>query len=138
MIYRLLLPLLLLATPAITLAADDAPLPPPTPSSNIQQATAHEKSTANSARHRPSDKQLNANDAANQASSGINIRSYSRKDGTHISEYSRHGRVYMIKVKPAGALPAYYLYDNNGNGEFSRRPGGYKPLSPPQWILKEF
>ena len=138
MIYRLLLPLLLLATPAITLAADKAPLPPPAPGSNSQPAPTDETSRANTAPHQPMGAQPDASDAANTVLSGIDIRSYSRQDGTKISEYSRHGRVYMIKVKPAGTLPAYYLYDNNGNGEFSRRPGGYKPLSPPQWVLKEF
>ncbi|MDQ6964741.1 MAG: DUF2782 domain-containing protein [Mariprofundales bacterium] len=70
---------------------------------------------------------------------GADIRAYTRQDGTRISEYSRHGRVYMIKVKPPGDLPAYYLYDEHGDGQFSRRlPGGYRQIAPPQWVVKEF
>ena len=69
----------------------------------------------------------------------VDVRSYMRKDGANISEYSSHGRVNMIKVQPAGGLPAYYLYDNNGDGQFDRRlPGGYKRISPPSWVLKRF
>lgn len=69
----------------------------------------------------------------------IDVRSYQRKDGATITEYSVRGRVYKIKVQPAGGLPAYYLYDREGNGNFEQRlPGGGKRLNPPTWVLKEF
>ena len=70
---------------------------------------------------------------------GVVIRSYNKPDGTTISEYAMHGRVYMIKVQPPGGLPAYYLYDTNGDGVFNRRlPGGYKSISPPSWVIHRF
>jgi hypothetical protein len=69
----------------------------------------------------------------------VDIRSYQRKDGATITEYAVRGRVFKIKVQPGGGLPAYYLYDNNGDGRFVQRlPGGMKRISPPTWVLKEF
>ncbi|RMG92827.1 MAG: DUF2782 domain-containing protein [Zetaproteobacteria bacterium] len=69
----------------------------------------------------------------------IEVRSYKRKDGATIQEYSVHGHVYMVKVQPKGGLPAYYLYDENGDGVFEKRlPGGYKRPSPPMWVIKRF
>ncbi|MFQ5582464.1 MAG: DUF2782 domain-containing protein [Mariprofundaceae bacterium] len=69
----------------------------------------------------------------------VDVRSYQRKDGTTVTEHSVHGRVYMIKVQPQGALPAYYLYDSDGDGTFERRlPGNYKPISPPVWVIQRF
>lgn len=74
-----------------------------------------------------------------KSDSTIDVRSYQRKDGAEITEYAVRGRVYKIKVQPPGGLPAYYLYDRDGNGTFERRlPGGGKPLSPPSWVVKEF
>jgi len=56
-----------------------------------------------------------------------------------VEEYSLHGHVYMIKVSPAIGTPPYYLYDNNGDGNFERRmPGGYKYINPPEWVIKRF
>lgn len=70
---------------------------------------------------------------------GVQIRSYQRSDGTGITEYSVRGKVYMIKVQPPDGLPAYYLYDSNGDGHFDRRlPGNYKRLSPPSWVIHRF
>jgi len=67
------------------------------------------------------------------------VRSYKRKDGAVVSEYAQNGHVYKIKVQPAGDLPAYYLYDGDGDGVFEQRlPGGGKRLSVPTWVLKEF
>ncbi|MDX8392911.1 MAG: DUF2782 domain-containing protein [Mariprofundaceae bacterium] len=71
--------------------------------------------------------------------SNVEVRSYKRKDGTKIEEYSHHGRVYMVKVTPSGGLPPYYLYDNNGDGEFARHlPGGAKGITPPEWVIQRF
>jgi len=72
-------------------------------------------------------------------SGAVDLRVYQRKDGTIVKEYSMRGRVYMIRVKPPGSIPAYYLYDNDGDGKFERRlPGGYKRTSPPSWVIKRF
>jgi len=67
------------------------------------------------------------------------IRSYTREDKAKITEYSKHGHVYLIKVQPAGGLPPYYLEDSNGDGKFNQRlPGDYQRINPPMWIIKEF
>jgi len=73
------------------------------------------------------------------AQQGVVIRSFKRSDGAEITEYSMHGKTYMIKVQPANGMPAYYLYDTNGDGRFDRRlPGNYKLMSPPTWVIKRF
>lgn len=70
---------------------------------------------------------------------GVEIRSYRKPDGTEITQYRMHGRVYMIKVQPPNGLPPYYLYDSNGDGRFDRRlPGGYRRISPPTWVIHRF
>ena len=70
---------------------------------------------------------------------GTEVRSYTRKDGAEIKEYSMNGKVYMVRVQPGGGLPAYYLYDSDGDSVFERRlPGGYKRISPPMWVIKKF
>jgi len=69
----------------------------------------------------------------------VEIRSYTREDKSKVTEYSKHGHVYMIKVQPAGGLPPYYLEDSNGDGHFNKRlPGGYERVSPPMWVIKRF
>jgi hypothetical protein len=70
---------------------------------------------------------------------GTEVHSYTRKDGAKITEHSVNGRVYMVRVQPGGGLPAYYLYDSDGDSVFERRlPGGYKRPSPPMWVIKKF
>jgi len=70
---------------------------------------------------------------------GTEVRSFTRKDKAVITEYSRGGHVYLMKVQPAGGLPAYYLEDTKGDGNMSRRlPGGYQHLEPPEWVIKRF
>jgi hypothetical protein len=69
----------------------------------------------------------------------VDIRSYQRKGGATITEYAVRGRVFKIKVQPAGGLPAYYLYDSDGDGRFEQRlPGGKRRIAPPSWVIKEF
>lgn len=66
------------------------------------------------------------------------VRTYKHQDGATITEYKANGKVWMIKIQPVGNFPAYYLYDNEGNGTFERRILGNKQPSPPMWIIKEF
>jgi len=83
---------------------------------------------------------LNLNDEfkAPDADSNVDVRSYERKDGATITEYSLNGQIYRIKVQPVGGLPAYYLYRNKTGGFERRRPGGQPAVTPPSWILKKF
>jgi len=116
-------------------AADEA-LPPP----QHQEATAGQGTAAADRAGGESKPDLNKELAPKEGSGEqVEVRSYTRKDGAQIREYSVNGRVYMIKVQPPGGLPAYYLYDDNGDGAFNRRlPGGYKPMNPPTWVIKRF
>lgn len=69
----------------------------------------------------------------------IEVRSYEREDGSTVTEHAVHGRVYMIRVQPVEGLPAYYLYDTDGDGVMEKRlPGDYKRIVPPMWVIKKF
>jgi len=81
---------------------------------------------------------LNDEFKAPDADSNVDVRSYKRKDGATITEYSLNGQIYRIKVQPVGGLPAYYLYLNKTVGFERRRPGGQPAVIPPSWILKKF
>ena len=66
------------------------------------------------------------------------VSSYRRVDGATVTEYKNNGRVWMIKIQPAGDFPPYYLYDDEGNGNFQQRIAGNKRPSPPMWIIKSW
>ncbi|MDQ7004146.1 MAG: DUF2782 domain-containing protein [Ghiorsea sp.] len=69
----------------------------------------------------------------------VQVRTYiHQNDGATITEYRSDGKVWMIKVQPAGDFPPYYLYDNEGNGTFEQRVAGNKKPSPPMWIIKSW
>ncbi|MBN4060726.1 DUF2782 domain-containing protein [bacterium AH-315-I20] len=69
----------------------------------------------------------------------VQVRTYTHQDdGSTITEYRSGGKVWMIKVQPAGDFPPYYLYDNEGNGTFEQRVAGNKKPSPPMWIIKSW
>jgi len=124
----------LIFVPVFTVMAADrsSALPPPTEVQNTPEA----KETV-----QPPGKQNNLSEefAAPEAGKDTQVRVFKRKDGATVEEYSLHGHVYMIKVSPAIGTPPYYLYDNNGDGNFERRmPGGYKYINPPEWVIKRF
>ena len=53
-----------------------------------------------------------------------------------IKEYRINGVLRAIKFTPSNGMPPYYLYDQEGSGEFIRiSPDTGKPLVTPQWIL---
>ena len=129
--FPLLIFLALLWMPSQLLAESEA-MPPPT----VQEADSSPKAMQESA---PDLREELKSTEGEGGGYSIDVRSYQRKDGATITEYSVQGRVYKIKVQPAGGLPAYYLYDREGNGNFEQRlPGGGKRLNPPTWVLKEF
>jgi len=119
---------------APSLYADEDILPPPTTIHDSDQAreTIEEESGETDL-----NKELSAPES--KGPDGSEVRAFTRGDGAEITEYSVKGKVYMIRVQPMGNLPAYYLYDNDGDGLFEQRlPGGYKRPSPPMWIIKKF
>lgn len=112
--------------------ADEDVLSPPTRVHDSKEARETIDSSSESA-------DLNRELSAPEGIESSEVHSYIRKDGAEITEYSIKGKVYMLKVQPGNNLPAYYLYDNTGSGQFERRlPGGYRHLSPPMWVIKEF
>jgi len=116
-------------------AEETGALPPP----ETKAETPASVSPGSEADVKESAPNLNEELSAPDSDVAIDIRSYQRKDGAKITEYAVHGRVFKIKVQPAGDLPAYYLEDRDGDGSFEQRlPGGGKRISPPTWVLQEF
>jgi len=131
-VMRFAFPLLFLNLLAVQAMAEDAVLPPPVVKQSAQAAPA------------AGEVQESAPDLRDELSmpdekSAADVRSYKRDDGSTVTEYAVNGRVYKVKVQPAGGLPAYYLYDRDGDGVLEQRlPGGGKRNSVPTWVLKEF
>lgn len=59
------------------------------------------------------------------------------EDQRTLTEYRVKGRLYMVKVTPKVGKP-YYLIDEQGDGQFSRRESGGQYLSVPRWTLFEW
>ncbi|MFC1542539.1 DUF2782 domain-containing protein [Pseudomonadota bacterium] len=131
-----LLPLAAIALFAATITtsqAEDGVMPPPTDVHDTHSA----RETIDTGSE---DTDLNEElSAPEEVEGGAEVRSFMRKDGAEVTEYSLKGKVYMVRVQPTGNFPAYYLYDSDGDGLFEKRlPGGYKRPSPPMWIIKKF
>jgi len=123
---------LLAGAPA--LYAEDDVLPPPTTIHDSEQAR---ETIDPDSGETDLNKELSAPES--KGLDGAEVRSFTRSNGAEVTEYSVKGKVYMVRVKPAGNMPAYYLYDNDGDGIFEQRlPGGYKRPSPPMWVIKKF
>ncbi|HTD90416.1 MAG TPA: DUF2782 domain-containing protein [Burkholderiales bacterium] len=61
------------------------------------------------------------------------------KRGTEtVEEYRMGGKLYMMKVTPAGGGTPYYLVDNNGDGTFARQNGHDTGVRPPMWVIHSF
>jgi len=133
-LFTFLFMLLVIGIPAVQ-AEDSAPaLPPPTGVSDTHEALETVEPPA-----APQDEGLRGELSPPADDSNVGVYSTTREDGTKIEEYSHHGRVYMVKVTPPHGMPPYYLYDNNGDGQFERRlPGGNKRPSPPEWVIHRF
>jgi len=63
----------------------------------------------------------------------------SEKEGERIEEYSRDGRVYMVKITPIKG-PAYWYLDEDGDGRLELRDpdNGQGRVRPVYWKLKEW
>ena len=60
------------------------------------------------------------------------------KRGTDtVEEYRLGGKLYMIKITPAGGRP-YYLVDHQGAGNFVRYDNYDSGLRPPMWVIFQF
>lgn len=54
-----------------------------------------------------------------------------------VEEYRVRGRLYMVKVTPAHGVP-YYLIDENGRGDFTRRDNFDTGTRPPMWVIHQW
>jgi hypothetical protein len=61
-----------------------------------------------------------------------------RRGNETVEEYRMGGRLYMMKVTPAGGGTPYYLVDNNGDGKFARQEPHDTGLRPPMWLIHSF
>lgn len=60
------------------------------------------------------------------------------KRGTDtVEEYRIGGKLYMVKVTPAGGRP-YYMIDHKGDGRFSRQDSHDTGVRPPMWVIHQF
>ena len=126
----------LILSPALAVAEDAAMPPPSVEQSSVEQPSgAGVDSTEDVVESAPN---LNDELSSPDDDSSVDVRSYQRKDGATITEYSVHGQIYEIKVQPVGGLPPYYLYRNKAGHFERRRPGGQPSVTPPTWILKKF
>jgi len=125
----------LILSPALA-AAEDAAMPPPVEQPAVEQPSGAVVDTTEDAVE--SAPNLNNELSSQGGDSSVDVRSYQRKDGATVTEYSVHGQIYEIKVQPVGGLPPYYLYRNKAGHFERRRPGGQPFVTPPSWILKKF
>lgn len=61
-----------------------------------------------------------------------------RRGTDTVEEYRIGGRLYMIKVTPAGGSTPYYLVDDQGDGKFARQNPHDTGLRPPMWVIHSF
>lgn len=54
-----------------------------------------------------------------------------------VEEFRIRGRLYMIKVTPTHGVP-YYLIDDSGKGDFSRRDTYDTGTRPPMWVIHQW
>lgn len=60
-----------------------------------------------------------------------------KRDQDTVEEFRIRGRLYMIKVTPAHGVP-YYLVDDTGKGDFSRRDTYDTGIRPPMWVIHQW
>jgi ABC-type oligopeptide transport system substrate-binding subunit len=61
-----------------------------------------------------------------------------RRGTDTVEEHRIGGRLYMIKVTPAGGSTPYYLIDQQGDGKFTRQHPQDTGLRPPMWVIHSF
>lgn len=61
-----------------------------------------------------------------------------RRGNETVEEFRMGGRLYMMKVTPAGGGTPYYLIDHTGDGKFARQNSHDTGLRPPMWVIHSF
>ena len=57
-----------------------------------------------------------------------------QREREKVEEFRLQGRLYMIRVTPAGGVP-YYLVDFFGDGQFIRTDGPDTRVRVPMWVI---
>ena len=60
-----------------------------------------------------------------------------RRGAETVEEFRINGRLYMVKVTPAHGVP-YYLIDEYGRGDFTRRDSYDTGTRVPMWVIHQF
>src|SRR5688572_27399493 len=60
-----------------------------------------------------------------------------RRGTDTVEEFRIRGRLYMVKVTPAHGVP-YYLIDEKGVGDFTRRDSYDTGTRPPMWVIHQW
>ena len=60
-----------------------------------------------------------------------------RRGEDKVEEFRMNGRLYMMKVTPLHGVP-YYLIDNRGDGDWTRRDSMDSGIRVPQWVIGTF
>ena len=60
-----------------------------------------------------------------------------KRDEVTVEEYRIHGRLYMVKVTPKVG-PPFYLIDDRGDGNFTRRDSLDSGVRPPLALIGTF
>ena len=63
--------------------------------------------------------------------------SIQRRGTDTIEEFRIRGKLYMVKVTPAHGVP-YYLIDEKGAGDFTRRDSYDTGTRPPMWVIHQW
>ena len=61
-----------------------------------------------------------------------------RRGSETVEEFRMGGKLYMMKVTPAGGGTPYYLIDNTGDGTFTRQNAHDTGVRPPMWVIHRF
>ena len=61
-----------------------------------------------------------------------------RRGQERVEEFRIKGKLYMVKVTPAGSSTPYYLVDEKGDGVMSRRESFESGVRVPMWVIGTF
>jgi hypothetical protein len=61
-----------------------------------------------------------------------------RRGTETVEEFRIGGRLYMMKVTPAGGSVPFYMIDERGDGNFTRRDTYDTGTRPPMWVIHQF
>jgi len=122
-----------LLLPAAAQSPGDRPLPAQTPAAKPKAAAAP-----------PADRKLQPLPEPPPPPPGLELDpslepsvTIQRRPTETVEEFRIRGRLYMVKVTPTHGVP-YYLIDENGRGDFTRRDSFDTGTRPPMWVIHQW